>query len=104
MNDLRHTPAVPERPKINQNMVYDPETATLYGEGPTLPKGADFGSLEDLRDTAHILDGLIEALDEMSDRLGPDGTPLFAIIVSARPLAARIARGLDDITTAGADA
>jgi hypothetical protein len=45
--------------------------------------------------------GLIEALDDLSDRLGPDGAPLSAIIVSARPLAARLAIGLDDITTLG---
>jgi hypothetical protein len=98
------TQTSPERPKINQNMVYDPETATLRGEGPTLPDGQGFGSLEDLRDTACILNGLIEALDDMSDRLGPNGEPLFAIIVSARPLAARLARELDRITTAGAEA
>lgn len=64
--------------------------AALYGEKP---------SLEDLRDTACTLDGLIEALDDLSDRLGPDGAPLSAIIVSARPFAARLARGLDRITT-----
>jgi len=68
------------------------ELATLRGEGPTL---------EDLRDTACTLNGLIEALDDLSDRLGPDGEPLSAIIVSARPLAARLAIGLDDITTLG---
>jgi len=64
--------------------------AALYGKTPTL---------EDLRDTACTLNGLIEALDDLSDRLGPDGEPLAAIIVSARPFAARLARGLDRITT-----
>lgn len=87
-------------PRINLNMVHDPETASERGEGSTLPEGAAFGSIEDLRESAYILDGLVEAMDGLTHLLGPRGNPLFALIVSARPLAARIARGLDDITTA----
>jgi hypothetical protein len=62
---------------------------------------ADTGlpSIEDLRDLSYIVEGLIIAADEMSDRLGPRANPVFACIVSAKPIAERLARGLDEITT-----
>jgi hypothetical protein len=56
-------------------------------------------SIEELRDLSYLVEGLIVAADEMSDRLGPRGTPIFACIVSARPIAERLAKGLDQISS-----
>jgi hypothetical protein len=56
-------------------------------------------SIEELRDLSYLVEGLIVAADEMSDRLGPRGIPIFACIVSARQIAERLAKGLDRITS-----
>jgi len=48
---------------------------------------------------AYRLEGLIQAMDDMTDRLGPDSGPVHACIASALPIAKRISRQLDNLST-----
>jgi hypothetical protein len=44
------------------------------------------------------LESLIEAMDGLTDRLGPDSGPVYACIASALPIAKRISRQLDNLS------
>lgn len=59
--------------------------------------GNDTGlpTLSDLHSEALILSGLIEAMDRLSDTIGPKGSALFACIVTAAPLAKKLADDLE---------
>lgn len=60
-------------------------------------KGIDDGlpELGELHNRAVILEGLIEAMDELAELIGPRGTPIYAILQCAVPMARNLARDLD---------
>ncbi|MCA3488124.1 MAG: hypothetical protein IOD05_07975 [Rhodobacter sp.] len=93
-----------KRPKINLNMVYDPETATLRGEGPTLHDG-EGESLgidrpdADLRHDAIKLHALCQGLELVFDEIACEPTPAknaaVALICEIVERAERLASDID---------
>lgn len=59
---------------------------------------ADALDMGEVSHRAVQLHGLIEALDEMSDRIGPRGNPLTAIIQLALPLAKSLSNDLERLS------
>lgn len=51
-------------------------------------------SISDLHVDALMMLGLVEAMDDLRDRLGPQGLPLFAVIEAALP---RMRKLTDDL-------
>lgn len=51
--------------------------------------------LPELHERARLLSGLVDAMDELAELIGPRGTPIYAIIQAAVPMARDLARDLD---------
>jgi hypothetical protein len=68
-------------------------TATEFTGQETRP------DLDLIASDAIRLESLIEAMDALTDRLGPDSGPVYACIASALPIAKRISRQLDNLST-----
>lgn len=66
------------------------EKTPAQGHGEALPQTSP-------HTLSIYLRGLIEAMDDLSDQIGPRGLPLHAVIFAALPVAKRLEQQLEDL-------